>query len=108
MRRTMGARSGTVARMTQKLKIIVVETDRDRALMIVDGLREGGDFEVEVIGDGGALARRVVEAEPDVVLIDLYHPNRDALEELALASGPTERPVAVFADRSDEAATKAA
>lgn len=77
-------------------------------MMIVDGLRESGDFNIEVIGTETALPRRIAEAQPDVVLIDLYNPSRDAMEELALASGPLERPVAIFADRSDEAATKAA
>ncbi|MEM7547862.1 MAG: ANTAR domain-containing protein [Pseudomonadota bacterium] len=94
--------------MSKKLKVILVESDRDRALMIVDGLRDSGDFDIEVIGDETALPRRIAEAEPDVILIDLLHPSRDAMEELALASGPMERPVAIFADRSDEAATKAA
>lgn len=94
--------------MPAKLKVILVEPDRDRALMIVDGLRDSGDFDIDVIGDETALARRIAAAEPDVVLIDLDNPSRDMMEELALASGPLERPVAIFADRSDEAATKAA
>ena len=41
------------------------------------------------------------DLRPDVVLIDLANPSRDILEELALASGPMERPVAMFVDRSD-------
>ena len=44
-----------------KLRIAVVEQDRERALMIVDGLRDAGDYDVTVIGDGaglGAPARR--------------------------------------------------
>ena len=94
--------------MVEKLKVILVEPDRDRALMIVDGLRDGGAFDIEIIGDDTALARRVAEAQPDVVLIDIDNPSRDTMEELALASGPLERPVAIFADHSDEGATKAA
>ena len=94
--------------MQERLKVIVVEPDRDRALMIVDGLREGGEIDIEVIGDETALARRVAAFDPDVVLIDVDHPDRDSMEELALASGPMERPVAIFADRSDRSATKAA
>ena len=94
--------------MSKKLKVIIVEPDRDRALMIVDGLYDSGDFDIEVIGSETALARRIAEAQPDVVLIDLDNPSRDQMEELALASGPLDRPVAVFADKSDEAATKAA
>ena len=42
------------------------------------------------------------------MLIDVSDPSRDVLEELALASGPMERPVAMFVDRSDEQLTRAA
>tara|TARA_R110000751_G_scaffold12107_3_gene41764 strand:- start:9486 stop:10070 length:585 start_codon:yes stop_codon:yes gene_type:complete len=94
--------------LAKTLKIAVVERDRDRALMIVDGLREAGDHEVIVIGDETGLSRRLSEINPDVVLIDLENPSRDVLEELALASGPMERPVAMFVDRSDGALTRAA
>ncbi|MEM7270180.1 MAG: ANTAR domain-containing protein [Pseudomonadota bacterium] len=94
--------------MLESLKVIVVEPDRERALMIVDGLCDGGEIDIEVIGDETALARKVADANPDVVLIDLYHPRRDLMEELALASGPMDRPVAVFADQSDDATMKAA
>lgn len=94
--------------MTTKLKVILVEPDRNRALMIVDGLCDSGDFDIKVIGDETALARSIAAAEPDVVLIDIDNPSRDAMEELALASGPLQRPVAIFADKSDEVATKAA
>lgn len=69
------------------MKIAVVEKDRDRALMIVDGLREAGSFTVTVLGDETGLAKRLLEIDPDIVLIDLTHPSRDMLEELTLATG---------------------
>ena len=94
--------------MAKTLKIAVVERDRERAVMIVDGLRDAGDHDVIVIGDETGLSRRLSEINPDVVLIDLENPSRDVLEELALASGPMERPVAMFVDRSDGALTQAA
>lgn len=94
--------------MKATLNIAVVESDRDRALMIVDGLKDAGDHVVTVVGDAAGLARRLSDLKPDVVLIDLADPNRDVLEALAFASGPMERPVAMFVDRSDDQATKAA
>lgn len=93
---------------TRRLKIAVVEVDRDRALMIVDSLRESGDHDVSVIGDMTGLARRLAQLGPDVVLIDVLNPNRDSLEELALASASTERPVAMFVDQSDSKTTRMA
>lgn len=94
--------------MAQRLSIIVVEADRDRARLIVDSLRQAGEFDVQVIAERTGLARRISERRPDVVLIDVADPSRDAIEELTLASGPLERPVAMFVDRSDGSLTRAA
>lgn len=94
--------------MKKQLSIIVVEKDRERALLIVDGLRDAGDFDVMVIAEEAGLARRIAQRNPDIVLIDVGNPSRDVLEELTLATSPMERPVAMFADQSDQALTKAA
>ena len=94
--------------MSKRLSIIVVEKDRERALLIVDGLREAGDHDVFVIADDFSLARRIAERNPDLVLIDAGNPSRDVLEELTLATSPMERPVAMFVDQSDGSLTKAA
>jgi two-component system, response regulator / RNA-binding antiterminator len=91
-----------------RLSIIVVERDRERALKIVDGLIASGDHIVTVIAEETGLARRIAEQKPDIVLIDVANPSRDVLEELALASGPMERPVAMFVDRSDAQMTRTA
>ena len=94
--------------MNPTLSIAVVEQDRERALMIVDGLRDAGEYEVTVIGDVTGLARRLAALQPDVVLIDLESPDRDVLDALTVATGPTDRPVAMFVDRSDDAVMRAA
>ena len=82
--------------------------DRDRALMIVDGIRDAGNYEITVIGDVTGLARRLAALAPDVVLIDLESPDRDVLDALTLASAPSDRPVAMFVDRSDDGVMRAA
>ena len=76
--------------------------------MIVDGLRDAGDYEITVIGDVSSLARRLSALAPDVVLIDLASPDRDVLDALTLAASPVERPVAMFVDRSDDGVMRAA
>ena len=77
-------------------------------MQIIDGLGGNAHFEITVISESSGLSRRVAELNPDVVLIDLESPSRDILEELASASGPLERPVAMFVDRSDDGLTQAA
>ena len=94
--------------MARILSIVVVEKDRKRALMIVDGLPDAGEFEVFVIAEETGLARRIAERNPDLVLIDAGNPSRDMLEDLTLATEPMQRPVAMFVDRSDTGMTKAA
>ena len=94
--------------MSGVLSIIVVEADRDRALQIVDSLRLAGDFDIQVIAEPTSLARQIQARQPDVVLIDIENPSRDILEELALASGPMDRPVAMFVDLTEEGLSTAA
>jgi two-component system, response regulator / RNA-binding antiterminator len=92
-----------------RLRVALVDTDRERALTLVDGLRDAGDdIDIVVIGDETGLARRIAEAAADVVLIDLSNPSRDALEQIAAAAGPLDRPVAMFVDRTDPETTRAA
>ncbi|MEL6551599.1 MAG: ANTAR domain-containing protein [Pseudomonadota bacterium] len=94
--------------MTDELSIIVVEADRERALEIVDSLQDAGYDRIQVIAEASSLRRQIQQFSPDLVLIDMTHPSRDMLEELAIASAPMERPVAMFVDRSDDALTQAA
>ena len=94
--------------MTGTLSIVVVEQDRDRAIQIVDSLKESGDYDVFVIGEVAGLARQIAARAPDIVLIDIENPSRDMLEELTLASGPLDRPVAMFVSGAAGSLAKAA
>lgn len=82
--------------MPDRLSIVVVEKDRDRAIQIVDALGAHDDYDIFVIASETGLARQIAARAPDIVLIDIDNPSRDTLEELTLASGPLERPVAMF------------
>ena len=94
--------------MQNRLSIVVVESDPERAGLIAESLKCAGDFQIHMMTETAGLARRISERNPDLVLIDMASPSPDVLEELALASGPLVRPVAMFVDRSDDGLTKAA
>lgn len=94
--------------MPHELSVVVVETDPNRADLIVESLAVAGNFDLRVLTGVNDLAEKIRELKPDVVLIDIANPCRDTLEEMALASGPKERTVAMFVDRSDEGMTRAA
>lgn len=90
------------------LKIVIVEADEPRARQLIDSVGATGDYSLTVIASVESLARRLRDLDPDVVLIDLANPSRDTIEELALASKPLERPVALFVDRTDADLTRSA
>ena len=92
--------------MPETLFIVIVEGDPERAATITEALK-GPGLDLRVIEPGPGLARRIAALQPELVLIDAASPSRDELEELTLASGPMERPVAIFVDRSDSHMTRA-
>ncbi|MBO9447565.1 ANTAR domain-containing protein [Ruegeria sp. R14_0] len=94
--------------MSQNLTVVVVEQNQERAFAIVDALKESGDVDVFVIGSVSGLARKIATHSPDIVLIDVDNPSRDMLEELTVASGPMERPVAMFVSGAAGGLAKAA
>lgn len=94
--------------MVEPLTIVVVEPDPERARLIVDALADATDYRVQVVAERASLARQIAQVRPDLVLVDVADPSRDIIEELTLASGPLDRPVALFVDRSDTGLSTAA
>lgn len=90
------------------LHILVIDADRIRASIIEEGLREAGNARVTVLDDMSRLMRRIVDVDPDVIVIDLENPNRDVLEHMFQVSRAAKRPVAMFVDRTDQASIEAA
>ncbi len=91
-----------------KLRILLVDQNMTRASILEEGLREAGYTSVTVVRDMQNLLRRIVDADPDVICIDLENPNRDVLEQMFQVSRVVRRPVAMFVDRSDSDMIKAA
>lgn len=89
-------------------RILVIDDDASRALLIEAGLREAGHTTVTVITEMQHLLRRIVEVDPEVIVIDLGNPNRDVLDAMFQVSRTVRRPVAMFVDQSDRASIEAA
>ena len=88
--------------------VAIIDANHVRAAILEDGLRSSGIDSVTVIREGGNLLRRLVDLDPDVVIIDLENPSRDELEQMFQVSRVVARPVAMFVDRSDTAMIEAA
>jgi two-component system, response regulator / RNA-binding antiterminator len=90
------------------LHVLIIDDNAVRASVIEEGLREAGHEKVTVITDMRRLLPQIVQADPDVIFIDLENPNRDVLEQMFLVSRTVQRPVAMFVDQSDKASIEAA
>jgi two-component system, response regulator / RNA-binding antiterminator len=90
------------------LRVLIVDQNLIRASVLEDGLREAGYRDLIVVRDMQNLLRRILDEEPDVILIDLENPNRDVLEQMFQVSRVVRRPVAMFVDRSDRSMIDAA
>ena len=90
------------------VRIAIIDTSSSRAAIIVDGLREAGLTDVVSIDPDAPLLVQIDRIRPEVVLINLENPGRDLLEDYFAMSRALAKPVAMFVDQTDEAATAAA
>ncbi|TCR64874.1 ANTAR domain-containing protein [Bosea sp. BK604] len=95
--------------MKPDLKILIVDANPVRAAIIDEGLREAGFTDLVRIGASTTGLVAAIEAhDPDVVVIDLEDPSRDALADMFLVSRHVRRPITMFVDQSDTASIEAA
>jgi response regulator NasT len=92
----------------KSLTIAIIDANHVRAAILEEGLRASGIDNVTLIHERTNLLRRLVDLDPDVVIIDLENPSRDELEQMFQVSRVVARPVAMFVDRSDTAMIEAA
>ena len=92
----------------KSLSILVIDENRVRAAIIEAGLREAGHSNVMLVHSVNGVMRKIEDAAPDVIVIDLENPNRDRLEAMFQLSRSVKRPIAMFVDQADQASIEAA
>lgn len=90
------------------MRIVIIDATQTRASILEAGLREAGFDDIEIIPPHGPFVARLERAAPDVVLMDLGDPARDAFEEMLTVSRALDRPIAMFVDQSDDSMIGAA
>ena len=81
------------------LKILLVDTDADRARALEEQLSQSGFAQILRAPEGPDLAGAVERLKPDLIIIDMALPDRDALEDIRTVSQT--QPVVVFAGDDD-------
>ena len=94
--------------MDPSFKILLVDASPVRAAIIEEGLSAGGYRNIVRLASTEMLVARIHELDPDVVLIDLANPQRDALEQMFQVSRLVRRPITMFVDESDSEQTRQA
>jgi response regulator NasT len=89
-------------------RVLIVDQNLARATILEEGLREAGYRDLVVVRDMQNLMRRILDEQPDVILIDLENPNRDVLEQMFQVSRSVRRPIAMFVDQADTESIHAA
>jgi len=90
------------------LRVMLVDDSHEEDSPLKEGLVCAG-YDVVVVSSAGlALAERVTELEPDVIIIDTESPSRDVLEHIGVVSARAPRPILMFTDDGENASIHAA
>lgn len=86
--------------MTSKpLRILLIDTDADRGRALEEKLSHSGFAQVLRLPAGSDLAAIVERIKPDLVIVDMALPDRDALEDIRAVSAAL--PIIMFAGGDD-------
>lgn len=88
-------------RGVEGLKVLLADEDAKRAHDLARALAADATVEVVRLIPGASLPEAVREHLPDVVLVDMARPDRDALDGLRQVSAQAPRPVVLFVDEDD-------
>ena len=81
------------------MRILLADDDADRATALIQVLSADPGLTLLRARPGALLADSVVALAPDIVLVDMARPDRDALEGIRAASAS--RPIVLFVDHDD-------
>jgi response regulator NasT len=85
------------------LKILLVDSEPERAQSLERTLAAAGFVEIMRAEAGVDLVETVQRLAPDLVVIDMGLPDRDALEGVRALSASAPRPIVMFSDKHDPA-----
>ena len=94
--------------MTKALSVLLIDDNPARAEIVEAGLAAAGYRLLARLGGTQDLTARVRELDPDVVVVSIDSPSRDAIEDMRRSTEQQPRPIALFADQSDPATIAAA
>jgi response regulator NasT len=83
------------------VKVLLADDDAERASAVARILAADAGLTVVRLKSGDSLADAVASLAPDVVLVDMARPDRDALDGIRQVAAMNTRPVVLFVDEDD-------
>lgn len=83
------------------LRVMLVDEQPERADLLDGALRQAGHVVVGRLGRDGDLRAAIGRLSPDVVIIDMDSPDRDALENMHCINRECPRPIVMFTHDGD-------
>lgn len=90
------------------MKVLLVDTDAERTRLMEVNLAPIGATSIVRLLPGEPLTDGVRRLEPDVVIVDMARPDRDALDGVRQLTTTHPRPIVMFVDEDDPAFMEAA
>jgi two-component system, response regulator / RNA-binding antiterminator len=91
-----------------QLRVLLADPDPDRTTALEQRLGEISDAVILRMPAGGSLFDAVGALAPDVIIVSMARPDRDALDDLRRVGADNPRPIVMFVDRDDRAFMEAA
>ena len=90
------------------LRVLLVDDNEERAAAVTAGLQADGCVVVGLVPDHADIVAQVRAAGAEVIVCDLEHASRDAIESMRALNRDEPRPVVMFVDRADPGSIQAA
>jgi response regulator NasT len=87
---------------------MIVDERPERAAVLDAALNEAGHRVIARLRGRADLEQKVLELEPDVIVVDMDCPDRDTLEDMSRITRRRPRPTVMFVDESDSESIRAA
>ena len=85
------------------MRVLLADSDAERAPAVEAALRDAGATALARPNPGEPLLAAVARIAPDVLIVDMQRPDRDALDDLRHVTRHHPRPIVVFVDQDDRA-----
>jgi response regulator NasT len=83
------------------VKVLLADDNAERAGALAEVLAADRGLTVVQLPAGATLADAVASLEPDIVLVDMARPDRDALDGIRQVTAHNPRPIVLFVDEDD-------